>query len=283
MGKEKQKYNLLFSILATILILIAGISFWFYKEVYNKDNFQKHVSTAITTQESRDAIASLIIEQGFKNRPVLRNLFAEQAESALAGLLDGPRVQNILNRFILRVYDSLFSTEPKAISIDLSSIKNIVSRLSLIIESVTDKDIQNVQIPDAIVLVRAGDIPSIASFGLTLLWIGPIALITGLGLVIWLFWRAHDRASISKILGGCLAVGSLIMLLLTAWYKPVILAMFKDSYARTVGEQIFNEFLTSLNNQYYFLLFIGILFILGGYIYKRYYAPSPVKTKSSGK
>ena len=274
--KGKNKSNIFFSAIAAFLLLLASISWWFYNDVYNQKNFQNHVSTALATQESREAISSLIIDEGFKNRPVLKNLVSDQLGQALAGALSGPRVQNIFDKLILRVHDMLFSKSPKAISIDISGIKAFVTRLSQIVESATGETRQGVNIPDQIVLVREGEIPSIAPFGMTLLALGPISIIAGIALAVWLIWRAIDKVAILKVLGGSLAVWSLVTILFTQWYKPLLVSSVGNTYARTVADQILGEFLKSLTNQNLFIFFLGLIPVIGGYLYQRFY-PKPAK------
>jgi hypothetical protein len=268
MAWQKQINTILFSLLAAFLLILASISLWFYKDIYQRENFEQHVSQGLQTPESREAISALIIEEIFKNRPLLRNLLAEQATSLVAGILDGPRLQSVVDRLILQVHDVLFSSEPQAIAIDISRIKNIVSNLGFILELITERERRDISILDQIVLVEAGVIPSIANIGLTILWIGPIALIAGLGLILWLILRSVDKVSTVKILGISLAVEALIVILFLEWYRPVLLSMFKNLYVQTVVAEVLNEFLKSLTNQNLLLFFIGIVLVAGGFLYQ---------------
>jgi hypothetical protein len=77
--------------------------------------------------------------------------------------LDGPRLQSVVDRLILQVHDVLFSSEPQAIAIDISRIKNIVSNLGFLLELITERERPDVSIPDQIILVEAGAIPAIAN------------------------------------------------------------------------------------------------------------------------
>ena len=277
----KNKGTVLFSILATFLLLLASVSWWFYNDVYNEKNFQNHVSTALQTQDSREAIAALIIDEGFKNRPVLKNLVSDQLGQVLAGALTGPRVQNIMDRLILRVHDVLFSPETKAIAIDITGIKNFISRLSQLVESATGEERQAVNIPDQIVLVREGEVPSIAPFGMTLLALGPISIIAGIALAAWLIWRTLDKVSVLKVLGGSLAVWSVVTILFTQWYKPLLVSSVGNPYARTIADQILGEFLKSLTNQNLLLLLFGLLLFVGGFVYNKYFFEKRVSSKKS--
>jgi hypothetical protein len=283
MAWQKQINTILFSLLATFLIILASISLWFYKDIYNRENFEQHVSQALQTPESREAIAAFIIEESFKNRPLLRNLLSEQATSLLAGILDGPRLQSVVDRFILQVHDVLFSSEPKAIAIDISRVKNLVSNLGSFLELITERERRDISIPDQIVLVEAGVIPSIANIGLTILWIGPIALIVGLGLILWLMLRSIDKISTVKILGISLAVETLIVILFLEWYKPVFLSMFKNIYVHTVAAEVLNEFLKSLTNQNLLLFFIGIVLVAGGFLYQLIFLRNRPPRQGEGK
>jgi hypothetical protein len=267
----KRRNVILLSLLAAFLLILASISLWFYRDIYNRENFEQHISQALQSPESREAIAALIIEESFKNRPLLRNLLSEQATSLLTGILDGPRLQSVAGRFVLQVHDVLFSSEPKAIAIDISSIKNIVSNLAFFLELITERERPDISIPDQIVLVEAGVIPSIANIGLVILWIGPIALIIGLGLILWLMLRSVDKISTVKILGISLAVEALIVILLLEWYKPVLLSMFKNLYVQTVVAEVLNGFLKSLTIQNLLLFFAGIVLLAGGFLYQLIY------------
>ena len=259
------------AVLATFLLLLASVSWWFYNDIYNQKNFQNHVSQALQTQESREAISGLIIDEGFKNRPVLKNLVSDQLGEVFAGVLTGPRVQTIFEKLIVKVHDVLFSPTPKAIAIDITGIKVFIERLSQVVESATGEERQSAAIPDQIVLVKAGEIPSIAPVGLTLLAIGPIALLGGLALAAWLLWRSFDKVMTAKLLGISWAIWSLIAILFTQWYKPLLVAQVSNTYARTVADQILGEFLRSLTTQNLLLFVVGVLIFSGGMFYQKMY------------
>ncbi len=271
MNWGKQKNNILISLLATFLLLIASISFWFYRDVYNKDSFQSHVSQAINTTESRTALASLVIDRTFQDRPVLKGVLLDQAAPALAGALSGPRIQNIMNRLILQIYNELFSSTPRSITIDLTPIKTFVGNLSQLVETATGEQRQPVNVPDQIMIVRQGEIPSIAPLAQTILLLGPIALIGGLAIAVWLVWRSAEKAKVIEILGGSLAVWFLIAILFSQWYKPLLLSMVHNDYGRIIAEQILNVFLSSFTSQHLLIFLIGILMVIGGIAYQRWY------------
>jgi hypothetical protein len=148
---------------------------------------------------------------------------------------------------------------------------------------VTGTERQEARIPDQIVIIREGEIPSIASFGLTMLWMGPLALIISIGLVLWLIFRSSDRVTVFKILGGTLSITALIAIILTRWYEPVVLTMFRNGYTRTIGEAILQEFLISLTRQNIILLLFGLLLIGGALLYQNVYVPNRHVSKNSTK
>lgn len=259
--------NFVFAGAGTFFLLLFGVSFWFYNDIFNKDNFQTHVIRAVETQESRDAIASLIIDQGFEKRPVLRNLLLDQAAPLLSGALAGPRVQGILSQFVGRLYDSLLTGNKRAVSIDLSNIKSFAENVLTLAGSITGNDQATIKIPDSIIIVKASEVPPVIGAGRVLLWIGPLALIAGIAIDAWLIIKNQNKAYTLKIIGTTLAIGSLILILLITWYKPIFLSMFTNSYVRVVADNIANEFSNELTNQNFLIMIIGIIIIIGGYIY----------------
>lgn len=267
---EKQRTTIFWIILSTILFLISSVSFWFYKDIYNQKNFQIHVNTALQTQESRDATALLIIDQAFKNRPVLRTVVSDQAQMALSGILFGSATQGVRDRLIVRIHEVLFSPRPQVIALDLGRIQTFVSNLTLLVETTTGTERESVDIPSSIVLVRAGEVPSLANFGKTILGIGPIALIGSAGIMAWILWKSRDRMYTLIPIGLGLAVGSLILWLITEWYKPIFVGYFQNSYSRIIGEQIITEFLKPLNQQNFILLLLGLAIAGGAFAYRRY-------------
>lgn len=262
--------SLLVSIFATILLLFFSFCLWFYKDLYNGDQFRNHALTAVRTQESRNALSSLIIEQSFNDRPVLKNALLEQAQPALAGGLNGPRVETVMVKFIDQIHQSIFSNHPRAIVIDLGSVKSFVETLVFLVEAISDDEVANVTIPDTIVLVREGDIPAIGGFASVVFWLGPLSLIIGMSLLVWLLWKSKKRLRDLMQFGLSLLIGSAVAVFLVKMYQPLYSSHFENGYSEVIASEIYTEFTNALNFQNAMLFLIGFTLLAGGFLLQRY-------------
>lgn len=273
MNLEKQLITIILSLIISFLLLTVSMSYWFYSNVYNKTNFEQHVSSAIDTQNAKKALSSLIIQR-LKEEPTVKGYITSEAEPAVNGILDNLKVPNLENSLMAGIHNSLFSGEPKAVVVDLSSVKKLKKDLYSFVLSATGTQIEEINIPNSIELTKKGDVPSISAVGMSVMWLGPVAFIAGILFFIWLYRRTPNKSALFIIFGLSLAGLSLFSVLFIQFLKPLLLTPFSNGDIRIVAGEIMNEFLNALSFQNILLMFLGVLFLIEGFVFRRYFSAS---------
>lgn len=256
------------SILAVILLLVFSFSYWLNANIFNKQNFINKTVDVIERQEVRNAISAEIVDQAFADLPLIRETVGDFAQSSIAGLLGSRAVQPVLRAAAGGINNLITSPNPKAVTIDTSGVSRFIIPIATAVNKQLGTQINTGNIPKSLTLLEKGQIPSIYSWGIVLLWVGPIAGIIGLGLIIAMIWMAKPerRRSVLKAIGMTLVIGGIITNILMSMLESPILAGIQSENIRVVASNIYRSFAGSFIFQNWILVAIGVLVVASGYI-----------------
>lgn len=259
------------SILAVIFILVFNFSFWLNRSIFDKEAFVNETVTVIQSQDVRNAIAGEIIDQAFADLPLIRETVGDFAQSAISGLLGSRAIKPVIRALAAGFNDLITAKEPKAVVIDTSGIVNFIKPIASAVNQRLGTQIPT-DLPTSIVLVKKGQIPTIYSWGMVLLWVGPVVGLIGLGIIVGMIWVSHasKRRSVLKIIGATLALGGVIFIILVSMFQSPILASIDSENVRTIVSNIYSAFAGRLMAQTWLLVFIGVLFVVVGYTLPRF-------------
>jgi len=171
--------------LIVILLLILHSAYWMNQNFLNNQNFSQKVSSVLAQDSSREAIGQEVSDQVFKDKPVLGKVAGDKLSSIVTSILG----TDIANKVVTRVSSDtvlyLTSAKQKPIEISLSEIKPVIVTLSTVLNSLyttSNISIDSSTIPDKIVLLEPGTIPSLYRYSVILSWMVPFAAILVLGL-----------------------------------------------------------------------------------------------------
>ncbi len=256
------------SIAAIIFLLVANFSLWLNNNIFSRDTFVKTVVSTVRTHEVRNAIASETVDQLFENSPILDRLAGNTLTSAISGLLASDLARPVLDRMAARVNILLTSKRPMGIEFDISPIKGFVKPITSVLEKRFGLAESQQKLPNTITLVKKGEFPSIYSWAIVLLWIGPIVGLIGLGTIIGLIWKSthEQRPSVLKVIGASMTIGAFLFIVLTTLLKAPILASISSSNAQIIAENLFDAFAGKLTAQTWILTVAGLLLVGAGYL-----------------
>ncbi|HDZ86093.1 MAG TPA: hypothetical protein ENH57_00190 [Actinobacteria bacterium] len=264
--KEMSSRKIIFlSIIAIILVLIANLALWFTDEIFDSEEFAQKTVQVVEREEVRDAIAAEIVDESFADQPLILQIAGNVFEPVISGLLGADILEPAIETFAQAVHTALTS-KPQAITIDISSIVEFVKPLATAINERLGTQINAANIPDTIVIAEKGDIPSIYTFGVVMLWLGLFSTIIGLGLIIWLIWvnRGDKRRYVFKTIGFSLIVGAAIVLIVLQAIAATILSPIDDENLEIVASNIYDVFVGVFKWQNWILIIIGIVLIFVG-------------------
>lgn len=265
MNELSKKILIFLTVLATLLILFANFYLWLNRYIFNPQNFKEISTNAILSDESRQAISAEVVDAAIGDKPLIKEVVGQRLESVITALLDSSVSQTLVEKLSLDLQKHITSPEKKDISINLAAVKSIVKPLTEAISPGQPTTIETNQIPDNIILARKNTIPSIYSWGKTVLWLGPISFIAGVSLFIYMIFRTDEKSWLLKISGISLVIGSVISIIIPYLFMPALFASISNANAKLVLENIFLGFAAKMTQQSLILLNIGFVFIIVGY------------------
>lgn len=261
---------------ASLLLLLASSAFWINRYLFDTANFTRVTTSAIETESSRKALASGIVDRALQDRPMLKNIVDDPAIKLLSGLLDTNVARKALDRAVSRLQVLATSSNPQNVVIDLSSLKQVLSTVLTAAGSVANvqtsqASVRVEDIPESITLVDVSKLPNTYWLEVTVLWVGPLALVAAIILLAYPLWRAPGKRSKIKLLviAGISVLGAwMIGQLLPAMGKPLALGSTTDQHVRTVIENIYTAFATTFTQQNYVLFGLAVALLLtAGVVY----------------
>lgn len=255
------------SVLAAFLLVVANSAFWFNKYIFSQDQFTKIATSALQSESSRQALAAEISDRLFANRPLLSRAIEEPAAKLISGLLGSNLANKAYTRVVDRLHTTMTSPNPQDITIDLTSIKQIATRVVAALGAESSEPAVQVQdLPDSITILQASRVPNIYGLGITMLWIAPLATIVSLGLLAYLIYAA--RRSLERIRsalaieGLIVAAGGLLALLVGPLLKPLLLANVQSANMQTLAGNIYSAFIATYNQQTIVIFVLALVLLL---------------------
>lgn len=258
---------IILSIVAVLFVLTMNFSLWLNGTIFDRENFSKITVDTIQQSEVTDAISAELVDTALQNRPLVKNLVGDTVQSAISGLLASERLQPVLEKLADRFNVLLTSKTPQEVVIDTTGVKTFIKPLANAINEQSGGQISDANLPDEVVLVQKGEIPSIYSWGVVMIWLGPILGFIGIGIFVALIWAAgaQYRQRSLKITGISLIVSSLLFIILVGSTKSSILASVTNSNAKVIADNLFSAYTNSLTNRTWILAIIGGALTVTGY------------------
>jgi len=258
------------SILIAILLLVLHSAYWMNQNFVNSQNFSQKVSTVLALDSSREAIGSEVSDQVFKDKPILEQVAGDKLSSIVTSLLG----TDIANKLVMRVSNDtvvyLTASKQKPIEINLAEIKPVILALSKAVDAI-DKtgsvalDASN--IPDKIVLVEPGTIPSLYRYSVILAWMVPFAalMIIGLYVLIVRLRKLSIRQGVKRA-GVIFMSSSLLGMAIGPVFKPPTIAMLQSTNLRTLTSNLYDEFWGPYFTQMTYMFVLGLILLIISYV-----------------
>lgn len=258
------------SVLIVILLLILHSAYWMNQNFLNSQNFSQKVSSVLAQDSSREAIGQEVSDQVFKDKPVLGRVAGDKLSSIVTSILG----TDIANKVVTRVSSDtvlyLTSAKQKPIEISLSEIKPVIVTLSTVLNSVdktSNVSIDASTIPDKVVLLEPGTIPSLYRYSVILSWMVPFAAIIVLGLfaLIVRLRKLSIRQGIKRA-GILLLSSSVIGMIVGPIFKPPAVSMLQSASLRTLTSNLYDAFWSPFFTQMTYMFILGFILIAVSFI-----------------
>jgi len=282
MTEEKKKpfftrgrLNVGLAVVATLFVILANSAVWFTRNIFDTKRFVDISTSAVLSQDSREAIAGSITDKLLGDRPVLRAIAGSKSTKLIAGLLDTDISRTVFTKTTTTLQIAVTSKNPKDIAFDLSGIKQQVKLVAELVARISTSDqgteTLNVdKIPDKLVLLDASKLPNIYTTGLVLMWLGPIFLLSALAMIlIPLYKLRNERKVLIRTLrqqSAILSLGSVVALSVGPLMRPPVLANVTDENMRIVVSNVYDAFITKFNTQTLVIAAVALTVLIASYL-----------------
>ncbi len=265
MEKRKQTLSsvgsVLLLVLAAVSLFLAESSYWINHTIFNQATFSRTVTEQLLEANSRQAIATAIVDKTLEDRPLLKRAFGERATALVAGLLDTNASRQALNTVNTKAYAYITSPDREDITIDMTSVKTFTGGLLALAQSQGGGEkieaIDN-QIPEEIVLVTSDDAPDVSGLVQTMLWLGPLFwLASAASFAGYLYMHRKRYARATYVVLAVIAGVALIGLFVPPFVPAPIAAAAANITLRPVISGLVESFLAPFIAQMLVLLVIS--------------------------
>ena len=266
-----KKYPWILKTISVLLLLIASISlffaqssYWVNHTIFNKQNFTSLVSEAVLQPESRDAIASQVVDSALQNRPVAKKIIGDRAEKLISSLLGSDFATQAVNRVVGATYTYLTTSDRQDIKLELAGITTPISTILNLVQQ-GDSNVAQVvdSIPDEIVLVQSDAFPNLSNSVSLMLWLGPLFwLLSIAGFTVYIYLHREKYAKSVYIVGIWIAVVAIIGILARPALPPPVASLISASNLRPVIEDVADAFLAPFQMQMIIMLGITAVALL---------------------
>lgn len=241
---------------AALTLFLAQSSYWVNHTVFNQENFTRITTTALLSESSRDAVATSVVNASLSDKPVIKRIIGERAESLISGLLGTDLSSQAVTALTNKVYAYTTSSGREDIAIDLTGIKTPITTIVGLAESRgVDVPQTQIQLPDQIVLLQKDAFPDLSGEVKAMLWLGPLFWLSTIilfGLYIYLGRKNYAKRVYTA--GLAIIVVAVLGILANPFVPPPIAAAVPNIDLRPVAENLAAGFLAPFQAQMYYML-----------------------------
>ena len=274
--KKQNKISLtkifILSIVASILLLVTNSAFWINKQIFNTTNFTSAVTTSLTSESSRVAMAERITDRIFADRAIARRVAGNLSTQIVSGILATDQFTGVLDSAVTRLHTYASSSNQENIDIDLTGIKDIIVKVTNASEALgKDITIRADNVPDTITIIEESKIPDFYRLGVVFLWMAPVAFIFAVLLLAYphLKYR-NDTKSLLILQATIITLVGLFGLLFGPLFKPPVLSSINEPSGRIIVSNIYDSFISTFNSQTLVMVSVGIIALFIGLFWYLY-------------
>lgn len=257
---DKPKRSVIITALvAGLLVVVANSAIWVNQNFFNTDRFTQIATTSLTSPSSTNAIAAEITERALADYPRVESVVGDTASSFIGGLLGSPRSQHIVEKAVNRLQLFLTSPQKAPVVVNLESAKEVMTRLIAVSGREGQTRVDPADIPDEVTIIDPSKYPNFYQYGITMTWLGLLAGLAALGLLIWPY--IENRQAYKQYLliqGLSVAAFGLLALILGPLFRPMLLGNVESANIRVVVGNLYDAFLHTFNTQTAVIVVVGV-------------------------
>lgn len=268
MGTHTYKSKLWGALLAIsfiFVVLVCHTAYWLHSTIYDTGHFTTIATAAITTETSRESIATAVVDKTFADRPVARKVVGTRLSTLIAGLLGTDLAQTAVENIVEQGHLLITAAHPESITFDTTTLKQQIVALQTAVNGDRNTTrFDTSQIPDEVVILDASKLPNVYRYGIAALWMGAISLLTllaGTALYIYRGMEFQTRVTRLRKVLALLALSSVIALMVGPLTRPVFLTFAANAPSQTLLRNVFDGFIAPFNAQATSVVVVALLLL----------------------
>lgn len=279
MKKQAQKISKLRILYTSALLLVMSASLLIVqsavlinRSVFTTDTFSRTVTSSLTSESSRMAIASEVVERILADKPLARRVIGDDLTRLLAASLTSKLASSTLQSLSESIQLYMTTENQQSVTIELGSIKETITRLATVLDKDQALEATKISdIPSTIVIVDESKIPSLYGLGIIFMWMAPIATLLGVMAASFILYIYRKKIYLALyLIFGTLFFASIIGLVVGPLFKPPVLNIAKTINSRTVVANIYDAFTHLFTVQNYAVIYLSLSALAALFVLQHY-------------
>ncbi len=277
-NKELNFAKILGLFVSVVFIWVFLFSSWYSNNILNQEKFVSTTTQVLESENVRNSISNEIVDTVKARRPIIGSFTAPLLTKIIAGIMDSNLYANVNTRLAQELHLQLTSANPRELTVELKPTKELLTPLF----ERTDSELLN-SIPDKMVVIRRGEIPSLYKFGTTLTMLGPILLITALVMFGFLWVKIADKRNYIVIVSLSFAATALLIYFMIPTIGNIATAQASSANISMIINEVYVAFTYMIANFAFKVLVASVLIAIAARFLRRELFQIPQRNSSKNK
>lgn len=233
--------SILSLVLAVLFFWVFIFSIWFSNNIINRDTFVSKTVSVLESEQVRNAISTELVDRVKERRPIVGAVTAPILSKIIVGILDTDLFDAVYRRMAEELHLQLTTKNPRPLVIN---VKDTAEFIRPLVERQNPDLIDN--LPDQIVVIGQGQVPSLYRIGSILSVLGPVLLIVAI-VILALVWRkVVQKRSFFTILGLIIAASGFLFYFIVPAIGSYAVSSAQSANTAIVIDSLFKSFTSPL-------------------------------------
>ncbi len=253
---------ILLVVVGCILLTVANLSLWITRDVLDSARFGMLVTEGLQSDQSVEALSSLIVDHILKNRPGVPSFVRAPAEEFISRLLQRPILGVVLEKSAEAADAVVTGGAAAEISIDLEKVVPFVDTLLTTLAPELAEGFGNASAPGPIKLIESGELPKIRQVAQILPWLWPLAALGAIAVYALAYWRTLNRRETALFISLGVMITGLIGLLFIPAIRLAVENKVGNASVQVIVGEVMAVFTRDLFIQTIILMIIGLAMMI---------------------
>lgn len=263
---KKNKYAPWYIAGAVLLLMLSTLSLFVSSNIYNSERFTKKTVAALTSEATREAIATEITSEVLADQSLItQRILAQPMKTIISSLLKTETFSSVFTSFTVNLHRFLVSNDFEPVTINIGSITSTIDSVVDNIKPDNELDLSEFEEKE-IVLLEDVDLPPFKTIGNALMIISPLTMLALMVGAVIAYNKASDKRDLLKYSGLVLMISGTILLLLTLTSGSLITLTIIDPERSIIMQEIYNSFISNFRSLQFAMVAFGAI-LYGIYYY----------------